>query len=53
MILCFSATGNCKYTAARIAAAIGQETVSIIDCIRQRGYSFSDDSIGIVSPTYF
>lgn len=29
------------------------DTVSIVDCIRQGEYSFSDDSIGIVSPTYF
>ena len=29
------------------------EAVSIVDCIRQGEYSFSDDSIGIVSPTYF
>lgn len=53
MILYFSATGNCKYAAARIASATGQEAVSIVDCIRQGEYSFSDDSIGIVSPTYF
>ena len=53
MILYFSATGNCKYAAARIAAAMGQDTVSIVDCIQRGEYSFSDDSIGIVSPTYF
>ena len=53
MILYFSATGNCKYVAARLAAAFGQETVSIVDCIRDGVYSFTDDTIGIVSPTYF
>ncbi len=53
MILYFSATGNCKYVSSRIASATGQEAVSIVDCIRQGEYSFSDDSIGIVSPTYF
>ena len=51
MILYFSATGNCKYVSSRIASATGQEAVSIVDCIRQGEYSFSDDSIGIVSPT--
>ncbi len=53
MILYFSATGNCKYVSSRIASATGQEAVSIMDCIQQGEYSFSDDSIGIVSPTYF
>ncbi len=53
MILYFSATGNCKYVAARLAAAFGQETVSIVDCIRDGVYSFTDDTIGVVVPTYF
>ena len=53
MILYFSATGNCKYVSSRIASATGQEAVSIVDCIQRGEYSFSDDSIGIVSPTYF
>ena len=52
MILYFSATGNCKYVAARIAQAIGQETVSIVDCIREGRNGFEDAEIGIVSPTY-
>ena len=53
MILYFSATGNCKYVAGRIARAIGQDAVSIVDCIREGRYSFSDESIGIIAPTYF
>lgn len=53
MILYFSATGNCKYVAARLASAFGQETVSIVDCIQDGVYSFTDDMIGIVAPTYF
>lgn len=53
MILYFSATGNCKYVAARLASAFGQETVSIVDCIQGSVYSFADDMIGIVVPTYF
>ena len=53
MILYFSATGNCKYVAARIASAFGQETVSIVDCIQNGVYSFTDDTIGVVVPTYF
>lgn len=53
MLLYFSATGNCKYVAARLASAFGQETVSIVDCIQDGVYSFADDAIGIVVPTYF
>ena len=53
MILYFSATGNCKYVAARLASAFGQETVSIVDCILSGMYSFADDTIGVVVPTYF
>ena len=53
MILFFSATGNCKYVAARLAQATGQEILSIVDCIRSDRYTFQDETIGIVSPTYF
>ena len=53
MILYFSATGNCKYVAARLASAFGQETVSIVDCMHDGVYAFTDDTIAIVVPTYF
>lgn len=53
MILYFSATGNCKYVASRLAQAEGPETLSIVDCIRDGRYAFEDEVIGIVSPTYF
>ena len=52
MILYFSATGNCKYVAARLAGAEGQEALSIVDCIRQGRFAFAGEAIGIVSPTY-
>lgn len=52
MILYFSATGNCKYVASRIANATGEEIVSIVDCIREDRHSFRESSIGIISPTY-
>ena len=52
MILYFSATGNCKYVATKIAEATGDEIISIVDCIRQGNYSYQDKCIGIVSPTY-
>lgn len=52
MILFFSATGNCKYVASRLAQAHSQETLSIVDCIRTGRYAFEAESIGIISPTY-
>ena len=53
MILYFSATGNCKYVASRLAKSTGQDMLSIVDCVREGKYSFEDDTIGIISPTYF
>lgn len=53
MILYFSATGNCKYVATKIASSMGDEIVSIVDCIKENKYKFSDKKIGIISPTYF
>ena len=52
MILFFSATGNCKYVAARLAQAADQEMLSIVDCIRENRYAFQDQTIGVISPTY-
>ena len=53
MILYFSATGNSKYVATRIAQATGDEIVSITDCIDSARFDFKDVKIGIVVPTYF
>ena len=52
MILYFSATGNCKYVAGRLAEAEGQEALSLADCFRQGRFAFADEAIGVVSPTY-
>ena len=52
MVLFFSATGNCRYVAARLTQSAGQEMRAIADCIRDHQYEFSDDTIGIRSPTY-
>ena len=52
MILYFSATGNCKYVAARLAEADGQEVLSIADCMRVKRFSFEDETIVVISPTY-
>ncbi len=53
MILYFSATGNCKYVAARIAQSDEQRVISIVDCVQNNRYTFEDQMIGIVSPTYY
>ena len=52
MILYFSATGNCKYVATRLVRSEEQEMLSIADCVQNGQYSFSDKTIGIISPTY-
>ena len=52
MILYFSATGNCKYVGTRLVQAEEQEMLSIVDCVRNGQYAFSDKTIGIISPTY-
>ena len=52
MILYFSATGNCKYVATRLVQSEEQEMLSIVDCVRNDQYTFSDKTIGIISPTY-
>ena len=52
MILYFSATGNGKYTAERIASACGEKACSIEvtgRCIDIK----EDEMLGIVTPTYF
>lgn len=54
MILYFSATGNNKYLAEKIALETGERPVSIVDCIKNKQYEFQDEEIiGIVTPTYF
>jgi NAD-dependent dihydropyrimidine dehydrogenase PreA subunit len=53
MILYFSATGNSKWVALRLAEATGDEVVNIQDCIREGRYAFRGEKIGIVTPTFF
>ncbi len=54
MIFYFSATGNSRHVAERIAAAMGDVAVSIAECGKSRTFAFEhpDQSVGIVSPTY-
>lgn len=56
MIFYFSATGNCKYVALKIAAETKEETIAISDCVKNQKFIFevkSDEKIGFVTPTYF
>lgn len=53
MIFYFSATGNCKHVAERIAAVTGDKTVSVAECVKAGTFEFDGlGSVGIVSPTY-
>ena len=54
MIIYFSATGNSRYVAERIAAATGDMAVSIADCRADSTLlpAGQNEPIGIVSPTY-
>jgi ferredoxin len=49
-IIYFSATGNSKYVATRLAK---DKLLFIPDLIKEDMFEFDDDVIGIVSPTYF
>ena len=56
MIFYFSATGNSKYAAERIAAATDDRLIFLRDAIRGRSYRYEagrDERIGFVVPTYF
>ncbi len=54
MIFYFSATGNSRYVARRIAAALGGEALSITELVRSGSFSFDGkyETLGIISPTY-
>ncbi len=51
MIIYFSATGNCKYTANKIAEATDDIAVSMTDI--DEVLLNNDEQLGIVTPTYF
>lgn len=55
MILYFSATGNCKYVATRIAESLQDQAFAVVDCIKEDRYLFEakqDERIGIIAPVY-
>lgn len=56
MIFYFSATGNNKYVASRIAEVTGDRLYAIPDCLQSGGVSFTledGENLGLVIPTYF
>ncbi len=55
MIFYFSATGNSRHAAKRIADATGDRAVSITDCLKNGMFNFiaeKGETIGFVSPVY-
>lgn len=55
MIFYFSATGNSRHVARRIAEKTGDKLVSITDCLKNEEYDFTaaaDEKIGFISPVY-
>jgi len=56
MLLYFSATGNSKYVASRIAEETNEGIVSIVECCNSNKFVFSlqeDEALGIVCTTYY
>lgn len=56
MIIYFSATGNNKYLAQKIADNTGDDIISIIRCIKENIFEINipeNESLGIIVPTYF
>ena len=55
MILYFSATGNSKHVAKRVAAAVGDSITAIDGCAASEQYTFdliNNEPLGIISPVY-
>ena len=55
MIFYFSATGNSRHAAKRIAETTNDRIISITDCIKNDMFNFiagNDETIGLVSPVY-
>lgn len=56
MIFYFSATGNSKYVAERIAKETNEKIVSIVECLKDNKFNFEIDKserIGFITPVYF
>ncbi|MDR0286404.1 MAG: EFR1 family ferrodoxin, partial [Clostridiales bacterium] len=56
MIFYFTATGNSKFIAGRIASETGDKIVNIAECVKTGKFVFEladNEDVGIVSPVYF
>ena len=56
MLFYFTATGNSKFIADRIADATSEQTANITDCVQNNRYLFEladGDTVGLVLPVYF
>lgn len=56
MIFYFTATGNSKFIAEKIAFEIGERLINITYCIQEGRYTFEleeNETIGFVVPVYF
>lgn len=56
MILYFSATGNSKYIAEKIANSLNEKIINIENCIKDSHYDFDlkeEQYLGIITPTYY
>lgn len=40
------------YVAKRLSENLNETLVNLTDCIKENKYEFTDDCIGIISPTY-
>lgn len=55
MIFYFSATGNSRHAAKRIAEATGDRAIPITDCLKNDQYNFiadKNETVGFISPVY-
>lgn len=55
MIFYFSATGNSRHAAKKIAEATGDKIISITDCLRNGLYDFAaeeGETVGFIAPVY-
>ncbi len=56
MIFYFTATGNSKFIAERIAAETNERLINIAECVRDQKYDYYKDkneTVGFVFPVYF
>ncbi len=56
MIFCFSGTGNSRYAAEKLSAALDDDLIDIPDALRKRDLTYhvkENEKVGFVFPVYF